>query len=268
MQVSTSADAELASTRSGYCPIRPLRGVAAWQASGTGWSALARRPVSVRNGWPRWWAWSAPRSCAGNAARPVRNPGLARNSRALGISDQALSELLGESVEPEGATSASGPIAGEAASPYHQDLLEHSVVFPALGFDELRHLGAAFDDARRYFDIEVVGYFKKQMNDCAANDGAYGPAQVLPIVLGMVTAIELRAREVKPDVRRELLTVGAQAAEFVGWLYRDARPPRLASHWRDRATEWAQEAGDRPMQGYLLLKKSQAAWDERDGLLG
>lgn len=30
--------------------------------------------------------------------------------------------------------------------------------------------------------------------------------------------------------------------------------------------EWAQEAGDVPLQGYLLLKKSQAAWDERDGL--
>ncbi|MGH8346349.1 MAG: hypothetical protein ACRES5_07240, partial [Pseudomonas sp.] len=67
-------------------------------------------------------------------------------------------------------------------------------------------------------------------------------------------------------VRRELLTVGAQAAEFVGWLYRDARQPRLAGHWRDRAMEWAQEACDRPMQGYILLKKSQAAWDERDGL--
>lgn len=30
--------------------------------------------------------------------------------------------------------------------------------------------------------------------------------------------------------------------------------------------EWSQEAGDWPMQGYILLKKSQAAWDERDGM--
>jgi hypothetical protein len=52
----------------------------------------------------------------------------------------------------------------------------------------------------------------------------------------------------------------------VGWLYRDAYQPRLAAHWRDRAVEWAQEAGDWPMQGYILLKKSQAAWDERDGV--
>ncbi len=93
-----------------------------------------------------------------------------------------------------------------------------------------------------------------------------GPAQALPLVLGIVAAVERYARQVKANARRELLAVGAQAAEFVGWLYRDARQPRLSAHWRDRATEWAQEAGDRPMQGYILLKKSQAAWDERDGL--
>jgi hypothetical protein len=61
--------------------------------------------------------------------------------------------------------------------------------------------------------------------------------------------------------------VGAQSAEFAGWLYRDSASPKLADYWRDRAVEWAQEAGDMPMQGYLLLKKSQAAWDSRDAVL-
>jgi hypothetical protein len=112
----------------------------------------------------------------------------------------------------------------------------------------------------------VVGYFKKQLNNWAANDGSHGPAQALPSTLGIVAAIELHAREVKANVRRELLTVGAQAAEFVAWLYRDAGQLHLSGQWRDRASEWAQEAGDWPMQGYLLLKKSQAAWDERDGI--
>ncbi|MGH3753375.1 MAG: XRE family transcriptional regulator [Pseudonocardiaceae bacterium] len=177
------------------------------------------------------------------------------------------SDLLAQADQPDCAASALGLRAGKVASLCRRDSLkQHSVVFSALGFDELRHLGAALDDARRYCDIEVVGYFKKQLNSCASNDGAHGPAQALPPALGVVAAIEIHAREVKADVRRELLTVGAQAAEFVGWLYRDARQPRLSGHWRDRAMEWAQEAGDLPMQGYLLLKKSQAAWDERDGL--
>lgn len=67
-------------------------------------------------------------------------------------------------------------------------------------------------------------------------------------------------------MRRSLLTVGADAAEFAGWLYRDSHDPVTASFWHDRAIEWAQEAGDMPMQGYVLLKKSQMAYEERDGL--
>ncbi len=39
-----------------------------------------------------------------------------------------------------------------------------------------------------------------------------------------------------------------------------------AGCWRDRAMEWAQATGDFPMQGYVLPRKSQAAWDERDAL--
>lgn len=185
---------------------------------------------------------------------------------ALGISDKALSELLRDIAEPESTVSAPAQITEEVAPLHRRDFLKYGAAFPALGFDELRHLGAAFDDARHYLDVEVVSYFKQQLTSCAANDGVYGPAQALPLVLGVVAAIERHARQVKANVRRELLAVGAQAAEFVGWLYRDARQPRLSAHWRDRATEWAQEAGDWPMQGYILLKKSQAAWDDRDGL--
>jgi DNA-binding XRE family transcriptional regulator len=203
--------------------------------------------------------WERGETCPQPWARP-------KLARALGLSDQSLSELLSEPAEPESAASAPVPIAEEVASPYRREFPKHNVLFPALGFDELRHLGAAFDDARHYLDIEVVGYFKRQLNNYATNDGTHGPAYALPLVLGIVAAIEIHARKVKTNVRRELLTVGAQAAEFVGWLYRDARQPHLSAHWRDRATEWAQEAGDWPMQGYVLLKKSQAAWDERDGL--
>jgi hypothetical protein len=71
-------------------------------------------------------------------------------------------------------------------------------------------------------------------------------------------------REVKPAVRRPLLSLGADGAEFAGWLYRDLQDPPGAAYWYDRAMEWAQEAGDTAMQGYVLLKKSQMAYDLRD----
>lgn len=235
---------------------RRHRLVAARKAAGFSQERLAEA-VGVERSTVR--RWERGETCPQPWARP-------KLARALGISDQALSELLEEPAESEGVASPSGAVLGEVVSVHRRDFLKHGIVFPALGFDDLRHLGSAFDNAQKYLDIEVVGYFKEQLNNCAANDGAHGPSQALPLVLGIVGAIEVHAREVKPHVRRELLSVGAQAAEFAGWLYRDAHQPRLAGHWRDRATEWAQEAGDWPMQGYLLLKKSQAAWDDRDGL--
>ncbi len=158
----------------------------------------------------------------------------------------------------------------EAMSPLNRrSLLTHGIAaaaLPALGLDELQRVAAAMDDARRYLDGSVIDYFRRQLVMCKADDGSLGPAAALPVVLGILGAIEEHARAVTPDVRRSLLTVGSDAAEFAGWLYRDSHDPVTASFWHDRAIEWAQEAGDMPMQGYVLLKKSQMAYEERDGL--
>src|SRR6266851_4889447 len=91
-----------------------------------------------------------------------------------------------------------------------------------------------------------------------------GPRKPSPLVLGILGAISQHAREVKPGVRFSLLSLGADGAEFVGWLYRDLQDPSNATYWYDRAMEWAQEANDTAMQGYVLLKKSQMAYDLRD----
>jgi tetratricopeptide (TPR) repeat protein len=141
-----------------------------------------------------------------------------------------------------------------------------ALTLPALGLDELKHIAAAVIDARRYADSDIAGYFRRQLDSCAVNDGRSGPRQSLPIVLGLIAVIEKMAAESKPAARRDLFRVGAYASEFAGWLYRDVCVPERANYWRDRATEWAQVSGDAAMQGYVLLKKSQAAWDERDGL--
>jgi transcriptional regulator with XRE-family HTH domain len=141
-----------------------------------------------------------------------------------------------------------------------------ALTLPALGLDELKHITAAVVNAHRYAGDEIVDYFRRQLDSCAVNDGRLGPRQSLPIVLGLIAAIEKMATEAKPATRRDLLRVGAYASEFAGWLYRDVCIPGLANYWRDRAIEWAQVTGDATMQGYVLLKKSQAVWDERDAL--
>jgi transcriptional regulator with XRE-family HTH domain len=135
---------------------------------------------------------------------------------------------------------------------------------PASDLDELEHVAAALDDARRYLDGSVVDYFCQQLDHSKTADGSLGPMKALPLVLGILGAISQHAREVKPDVRFPLLSLGADAAEFAGWLYRDLQDPSNATYWYDRAMEWAQEANDTAMQGYILLKKSQMAYDLRD----
>lgn len=129
---------------------------------------------------------------------------------------------------------------------------------------ELERLAAALDDARRYLDGSVVDLFRQQLDRSKTEDGNRGPAKALPLVLGILDAISQHVREVQPTVRCALLSVGADGAEFAGWLYRDLQDFAAATYWYDRAMEWAQEAHDTTMQGYVLLRKSQMAYDLRD----
>jgi transcriptional regulator with XRE-family HTH domain len=129
---------------------------------------------------------------------------------------------------------------------------------------ELEQLAAALNDARRYFDGSAVELFRKQLDRSKADDGHRGSGKALPTVLGILGAISEHVREVQPNVRRRLLSLGADGAEFAGWLYRDLQDRANATYWYDRAMEWAQEASDTAMQGYVLLKKSQMAYEDRD----
>ncbi|MGP3922680.1 helix-turn-helix domain-containing protein [Streptomyces sp. 8N616] len=135
---------------------------------------------------------------------------------------------------------------------------------PSLRPDDLRHLLAAMQDARRYADEGVVRHIRQQLDDCAAEDGRCGPRVALPATLGLLAVVETMNRQAKPAVRISLLSVGSLVAEFGGWLYRDIGSLDVAEHWRDRAIEWAREAGDRPLQAYAMLRKSQGCWDTRD----
>ncbi|MFJ5301101.1 helix-turn-helix domain-containing protein [Streptomyces sp. NPDC088350] len=157
----------------------------------------------------------------------------------------------------------------EAMSPLHRRTLLSGIAAAALpgrGLEELQRVATALEDSRRYQRGPVVDYFRTQLEQTKRDDGSAGPKKTLPVVLGLLGAIEEHARDVKPKARRELLSIGADGAEFAGWLYRDIRQPGQAGFWYDRAMEWAQEADDAAMQGYVLLKKSQMAYDERDAL--
>lgn len=135
---------------------------------------------------------------------------------------------------------------------------------PSLGLQDLRHIVAALDDARKYADTAVVQHFRDQLVSCALDDGNRGPRGTLPRVLGLLAAVEAMYEHAKADVRARLLALGALGAEFAGWLYRDVGMLEVSDQWRDRAVERAREAGNRTLEAYALLRKSQGCWDTRD----
>jgi transcriptional regulator with XRE-family HTH domain len=185
--------------------------------------------------------------------RPVLLPIDAATAKAAGLDD-----LLAQ-LDPERT--------GKSGSGTARTLgLRTPNAFTSLGLDELEHVAAALNDASKYLDGSVVGYFAGQLGRCKADDGSLGPARALPLVLGILGAIQQHATEVKPGIRQALLALGADGAEFAGWLYRDLRDGPSAAYWYDRAMEWAQAANDTAMQGYVLLKKSQMAYEERDAV--
>ncbi|MFZ4278286.1 helix-turn-helix domain-containing protein [Streptomyces arboris] len=130
---------------------------------------------------------------------------------------------------------------------------------PVLDLDALDHLTAAAHGARRYGERELLGYLRAALDDAARADGLAGPHEALPTVLGILTAINSAARTAAPDLRRELLILGARGAELAAWLHRDAGvPERAVVYWHHQAKEWATLTGDGAMHAYVLLRQAQA----------
>lgn len=95
-------------------------------------------------------------------------------------------------------------------------------------------------------------------------DQGDGPEQALPGVEDLLDGICEDLTDSRGTDRGVLLRTAARAAEFAGFLHRDLGAGDRCLYWHDRAMEFAQQANDRPMQAYVLLRKAQAAYDRRD----
>ncbi|WP_410596275.1 helix-turn-helix transcriptional regulator [Amycolatopsis sp. lyj-23] len=197
---------------------------------------------------------------------PYKRPKLAK---LLGVSREQLEVLLREGQDVTSATPspAPGPPPAAPASNSSPDPAPSAVGrFTALSADDHARLTVTLSDPRRYGDEQVVALLGRQLEQSMHDDGLLGPARTLPTVTAVLEVVAALARDAPPSVRRPLLSLGARGAEFAGWLHRDSRDMPGAVRWYSQATEWAQEAADLPLQGYLLLKKSQMAYDQRDAV--
>lgn len=59
--------------------------------------------------------------------------------------------------------------------------------------------------------------------------------------------------------RLEMLRFACQFAEFGGWVYQDAGDLMCATHWTDRAFDYALELGDQRVIAYTLMRKAMIA---------
>lgn len=179
-----------------------------------------------------------------------------RAARATGLGD------LLDQFQDQGADEPIDGLLPDARVPFARGARVHALAPGDAG--ELERLAAAVSDPRRYLDGSVVELLHGQLDRCKSDDGKHGPARALPLTLGVLGVVTRHGRETRADVRSRLLSLGAEAAEFAGWLYRDLKDQGNAVYWYDRAMEWAQETRDPAMQGYVLLKKAQMAYDDRD----
>ncbi|MDN5750144.1 MAG: hypothetical protein L0H64_16800 [Pseudonocardia sp.] len=106
--------------------------------------------------------------------------------------------------------------------------------------------------------------YRRELEHLQQLDRAQGSDRALSGVLGALTSIDTALRASRGADRASLLGIAARSAEFAGFLYRDLGDRVRSLHWHDRAMEWAQQGDDVAMQSYVLLRKAQAAYDQRD----
>ncbi len=108
-------------------------------------------------------------------------------------------------------------------------------------------------------DEQIIEYFRRLLAEHYAADKMLGPRQLLWPAMAQLDVLDTLRKQARPPVAKPLMRTLAQYAEFVGWLQQDSGDIYAAMHWSDRATQWAQSAGDYQMVAYLLIRKSNIA---------
>jgi hypothetical protein len=113
-------------------------------------------------------------------------------------------------------------------------------------------------------DEAAAEHIQNKITDCKHDDGRTGASRTLPALLSVLKVLDICARRAPEPLRLKLLEIASDGAEFAGWLHRDLLDLPEAGYWYDRAMQYAQEARSPGLQGWVLLRKSQLAFDVRD----
>jgi tetratricopeptide (TPR) repeat protein len=113
-------------------------------------------------------------------------------------------------------------------------------------------------------DAQIVGYLVRVLDEHNTANDTHGPRHLIEVAAAQMRFVNHLLRGARGEVRNKLLTVGAQYAEFAGWLHQVAGNAQAATYWSDRAMERAQEAGNDVWVSYVLMRKSNQTRDLHD----
>ena len=116
----------------------------------------------------------------------------------------------------------------------------------------------ALDEPAR-LDGEVLGYFRRTLDEYYQADKMLGPRRLIGPVLAQMDVLDDLRRGARPPYADPLLRILARYGEMAGWLLQDSGDLDAAANWSRRAGQWAQCAGDVNMAAYLLIRQANIA---------
>jgi transcriptional regulator with XRE-family HTH domain len=147
--------------------------------------------------------------------------------------------------------------------PYITLLAEIYQALPAdLGLDEstpetrLAELPALSAETVEVMNELLAGYVRA--------DNAAGPSHLRAAVAAHLEGLEAQVVTAHGQLRRRVLEVCSNYAEFAGWLSQDAGDTQAALTFTARALDFLEEGGPPSARAYVLMRKSSIALDEHD----
>jgi hypothetical protein len=108
-------------------------------------------------------------------------------------------------------------------------------------------------------DGSAMGTFRSLFDHSRRLGQLVAPALVLPSVITMTHALRDMARTAAGAARGEPLLLAGRCAEYAGWMAQEAGDDRAAAWWTDRATGFADAAGDTDLAAYTFVRRAEIA---------
>jgi transcriptional regulator with XRE-family HTH domain len=122
--------------------------------------------------------------------------------------------------------------------------------------DRLAQLG----NNPRQVDRAALKSLATMLHESRRLEDAIGAVPLLPSARAQLSLFEQLVVEAHGPLRRRVVLLGSQFAQFAAWLHSSANQPNRAHAYFDRATEWGLEADDPNMVATALSMKGHLAY--------